>query len=86
MYSQHNNRVQALQQFKRLLQPGYGVVFVRDYAAGDLAQQRLASATRQKELADNFFVRGDGTRCLYFTEARRSLTPRARVSKPRCRC
>lgn len=42
----------------------------RDYAAGDLAQDRLAAAGRQQRLAPNFFVRWDGTCAYYFSEAR----------------
>lgn len=42
----------------RLLQPG-GYVLVRDYAAGDLAQERLRE--KEQKISDNFFVRGDGT-------------------------
>eukprot|EP00242_Pyramimonas_sp_CCMP2087_P013676 CAMPEP_0198200812 /NCGR_PEP_ID=MMETSP1445-20131203/3737_1 /TAXON_ID=36898 /ORGANISM="Pyramimonas sp., Strain CCMP2087" /LENGTH=273 /DNA_ID=CAMNT_0043870963 /DNA_START=350 /DNA_END=1168 /DNA_ORIENTATION=+ len=41
-------------------------VFVRDYAAGDLAQERFDNKKHQK-LGDNFYVRGDGTRAYYFT-------------------
>jgi hypothetical protein len=35
-------------------------VFLRDYAAGDLAEQRFDQKSRQK-IEDNFYVRGDGT-------------------------
>jgi len=42
-------------------------VFVRDYAAGDLAQERFDNKSHQK-ISDNFYVRGDGTRAYYFTE------------------
>jgi len=42
-------------------------VFVRDYAAGDLAEERLESKSHRK-ISDNFYVRGDGTRAYYFTE------------------
>lgn len=43
-----------------------GVVCVRDYAAGDLAQERLNGKDSQK-ISDNFYVRGDGTRAYYFS-------------------
>jgi methyltransferase-like protein 6 len=47
-----------------LAQP-HGVVCVRDYAAGDLAEQRLEA--KSQKLGDNFYVRSDGTRAYYFT-------------------
>ena len=40
----------------------------RDYAAGDLAEERLSSQGRQQQLGPNFYVRWDGTRAFYFTE------------------
>ena len=62
--------LQAVQHFKEVLRPRTGTVLVRDYAAGDLAEQRLAATSRRKRLDDHFYVRGDGTRCLFFTEVR----------------
>jgi len=44
-----------------------GVVCVRDYAAGDLAQTRFSAKDAQK-LSENFYVRHDGTRAYYFTK------------------
>ena len=41
-------------------------VLLRDYASGDLAQERFAAKSGQK-LAENFYVRGDGTRAFYFS-------------------
>ena len=40
----------------------------RDYAAGDLAQDRLAAEGRQQLLGASFYVRWDGTRAFYFSE------------------
>jgi hypothetical protein len=57
-----------MENFKAVLKPKSGSVIVRDYAVGDLAQQRLASEGRHKRLGPDFYVRGDGTRCLYFSE------------------
>ncbi|KAK9814946.1 hypothetical protein WJX73_002785 [Symbiochloris irregularis] len=51
-----------------VLKPGAGRVYVRDYARGDLAQQRLSSTARQQKLAADFYLRMDGTRAYYFTE------------------
>ena len=45
-----------------------GHVFFRDYAEGDLAEERLASTGRQQKIEERFYVRGDGTRCYYFSE------------------
>eukprot|EP00271_Cylindrocystis_brebissonii_P007832 TRINITY_DN21644_c0_g2_i1.p1 TRINITY_DN21644_c0_g2~~TRINITY_DN21644_c0_g2_i1.p1 ORF type:complete len:787 (+),score=119.58 TRINITY_DN21644_c0_g2_i1:73-2433(+) len=56
----------ALKNVTSVLKPG-GHVLVRDYAAGDLAEERLAGKSKQK-LDENFYVRGDGTRAFYFTE------------------
>lgn len=38
----------------------------RDYAIGDLAQERFSS--KDQKISENFYVRGDGTRAFYFTE------------------
>lgn len=43
-----------------------GAICVRDYAAGDLAQERFDGKDAQK-LSENFYVRSDGTRAYYFT-------------------
>ncbi|XP_078173588.1 S-adenosyl-L-methionine-dependent methyltransferases superfamily protein [Carex rostrata] len=43
-----------------------GRVLFRDYASGDLAQERLTSKGQQ--ISESFYVRGDGTRAYYFSE------------------
>ena len=45
------------------LRPG-GVLLLRDYARGDLAQRRFA---RAQEVEPNFFSRQDGTRSYFFS-------------------
>jgi methyltransferase-like protein 6 len=41
---------------------------VRDYAAGDLAQERFeGKVAANQKLSENFYVRHDGTRAYYFT-------------------
>lgn len=57
---------QVLQNIRKVLKPNAHVL-VRDYAAGDLAQERLAN--KVQKISQNFYVRGDGTRVFYFTEA-----------------
>ncbi|PNH10348.1 Methyltransferase-like protein 2-A [Tetrabaena socialis] len=59
----------AVHNVARCLRPGSGRLLFRDYAEGDLAQERLAGAGQPKRLGPNFYVRGDGTRCYYFGEA-----------------
>ena len=54
----------------RTLRAGTGKVLFRDYAENDLAHGRLGDAGKQQKLAPNFYVRGDGTRCFYFSEVR----------------
>lgn len=55
----------VLHNIKAVLKPG-GCVLVRDYASGDLAQERLNK--KDQKISENFYVRGDGTRSYYFTE------------------
>ncbi|KAH7292904.1 hypothetical protein KP509_28G002900 [Ceratopteris richardii] len=49
---------QVLQNIKRVLKPN-GHVLIRDYAFGDLAQERLSA--KVQKISQNFYVRGDGT-------------------------
>ncbi len=44
-----------------------GVVCLRDYAQGDLCEKRMAGEGRRRELSQCFYVRGDSTRCFYFS-------------------
>ncbi|KAK9099390.1 hypothetical protein Syun_026435 [Stephania yunnanensis] len=55
----------VLQNIRKILKPN-GFVLLRDYATGDLAQERLTC--KDQKICENFYVRGDGTRAFYFSE------------------
>lgn len=78
------NCIQAITNIKGTLKPGTGAVLVRDYAAGDLAEQRLARVGRHKRLGPHLYMRGDGTKCLYFTQVRACLLAWTGAGMPRC--
>ncbi|XP_014505325.1 uncharacterized protein LOC106765272 isoform X2 [Vigna radiata var. radiata] len=54
----------VLQNLRKVIKPDGHVLF-RDYATGDLAQERFS--TKDQKISDNFYVRGDGTRAYYFS-------------------
>ena len=60
---------EVIRNLKSVLKPGVGRVLFRDYAMGDMAQLRFEEKPQgKKKLGENFYLRGDGTRCYYFTE------------------
>ncbi|XP_023633192.1 uncharacterized methyltransferase C3H7.11 isoform X2 [Capsella rubella] len=54
----------VLQNIKKVLKPN-GCILFRDYATGDLAQERFSG--KDQKISENFYVRGDGTRAFYFS-------------------
>ncbi|KAK4793001.1 hypothetical protein SAY86_023436 [Trapa natans] len=55
----------VLQNISKVLKPNGHVLF-RDYATGDLAQERFSC--KDQMISQNFYVRGDGTRAFYFSK------------------
>ena len=60
-----DHMVRAMQNVVSTLKPG-GILLFRDYGRYDEAQLKLGTARGQR-LADNFYVKTDGTKCYYFT-------------------
>lgn len=54
----------VVQNVSKVLKPSGRVLF-RDYATGDLAQERLNC--KDQKISENFYARGDGTRAFYFS-------------------
>lgn len=46
----------VIARLSKLLKPG-GMMLIRDYGLGDLAEERFAKEAADKKLGDNFYVR-----------------------------
>lgn len=58
----------AIRNIGSVLVAGAGRVYLRDYCAGDLAEERLHRPGRTRRLSRRAYCRSDGTRTYFFTE------------------
>lgn len=56
-----------MQNVAQTMKPG-ALLFVRDYAVGDLAECKLGQQAAHRRIGSHFYARGDGTRAFYFSE------------------